>query len=545
MTVEVSKATRAKVLGMTMPFLCLAAPSIWLLMTVPPLWRDIDAYIQLTWPPGPSTILLHGPLYCAIARLPLWLGYLGTHTSSPISFQDFMRHPRLTDVGIYILVWLQHVGLWIGLTWLLAAISASILVRTVLAIFCASQPIFYAFAHCVGSETLSMIEIIFLVGMGLRIVTDYPKVNAGKWFVAGGILICCVLTRHINALLAVLLPLAVVLSAFVRWLKPNFRRNKERIVPRFELARHARLLTTSIAVGLAAILLANGATRIFCRSARIRYRSEMGFTFLWRLNFLQSMSSPARHHLLDAVAAKTKMPESRTLLSLISASIDQNRSWHPEEFAHSARAALTSPTAKSSGDRFDRALDEVASAFLSLSPEPLVSTAMNDFAISTMMTEGTIARYLFTTTEYVDDHRAQMPQCSGLITFRLPPEALRHFMTATYFRLWDFLAIRAWLVVWVTIAGGAAFLGLSKNSRRVDIITYGIALLFAGTMMVLVNCFFAEILPRFSLPMMEVILLSLVILLGLLLAESAAMFPQTRSLAVLPISEKEGDFSEG
>jgi hypothetical protein len=86
-----------------------------------------------------------------------------------------MRHPRLTDVGVYILVCLQHVGLWIALAWLIAAVSTSLLVRIILAIFCASQPILYAFAHCVGSETLSMIAIVFLVGIGLRIIADYQR----------------------------------------------------------------------------------------------------------------------------------------------------------------------------------------------------------------------------------------------------------------------------------------------------------------------------------------------------------------------------------
>ena len=64
--------------GIALPIFFLALPSIWLMTTVPPFWRDIDAYIQLTYPPGPSTILLHGPFYCELARLPLWIGHLAT-----------------------------------------------------------------------------------------------------------------------------------------------------------------------------------------------------------------------------------------------------------------------------------------------------------------------------------------------------------------------------------------------------------------------------------------------------------------------------------
>ena len=47
----------------------LFAPSIWMLTVIPPLWRDVDAYLQVTRPPGPETILQYGPLYCWLARI--------------------------------------------------------------------------------------------------------------------------------------------------------------------------------------------------------------------------------------------------------------------------------------------------------------------------------------------------------------------------------------------------------------------------------------------------------------------------------------------
>jgi len=48
------------------------------------------------------------------------------------------------------------------------------------------------------------------------------------------------------------------------------------------------------------------------------------------------------------------------------------------------------------------------------------------------------------------------------------------------------------------------------------IILYAAALFTVGVIMVLLNCFFVEIKPRFSLPMMEFLLLSIMILLSLI-----------------------------
>jgi hypothetical protein len=54
------------------------------------------------------------------------------------------------------------------------------------------------------------------------------------------------------------------------------------------------------------------------------------------------------------------------------------------------------------------------------------------------------------------------------------------------------------------------------------IILYAAALFTVGVIMVLLNCFFVEIKPRFTLPMMEFLLLSIMILLSLIFVDARA-----------------------
>ena len=91
----------------------LVAPSIWMLSVLPPLWRDIDAYIQVTQPPGVQTILQYGPLYCLVARIPLYFGYAmdSLKAGNPVSPVAFLLHPTLTDSGVLALLLSQHVAL--------------------------------------------------------------------------------------------------------------------------------------------------------------------------------------------------------------------------------------------------------------------------------------------------------------------------------------------------------------------------------------------------------------------------------------------------
>ena len=132
-----------------------------------------------------------------------------------------------------------------------------------------------------------MILILLLVGVGLRMVAAYPVVEARWWLLAGFLLWCGILTRHINALLIGLLPLTFILLAFGQWWRSSRTGlQKGTDAPRFAIRQQLRAVGWSIAIGVIALLLASGYTDLLCRKAHIRPRSEVGLTFLWRLNFL-------------------------------------------------------------------------------------------------------------------------------------------------------------------------------------------------------------------------------------------------------------------
>ncbi|HEX8280557.1 MAG TPA: hypothetical protein VF551_04210, partial [Chthoniobacterales bacterium] len=79
---------------------------------MPPLWRDSDAYNQLTQHPAFATYVGHGPLYCLVARIPLYAGYAIERLRGSISpVPEFLANAGLTDSGILLVVVAQHLAL--------------------------------------------------------------------------------------------------------------------------------------------------------------------------------------------------------------------------------------------------------------------------------------------------------------------------------------------------------------------------------------------------------------------------------------------------
>ncbi len=425
---------------------------------------------------------------------------------------EFRKHPRLTNAGVYFLVALQHGGLWVAAFYFLSGLSHSVGGRAILAIFFASHPLFYAFAHCVGSESLSVIEILLLAGVGLRMVDAYPSVEMEHWLLAGLLLFCSILTRHINLLLTELVPLTFLLFG----LASRFSREElksEVFVPSYPLKRHLQTLGAAVMLGLIPIVLASGYTHLICRKVRIEVRSRAGYTFLWRLNFLSAMPREARRDLIERIAQRTTLSESKRYLAFLQDWFDHHKAWKPVQFLAMPNNAANAGTPAWR----DHVLNDVAAAFLFPPVSPLRAIAYEDFLKSTHLNEGDIARYLFLTTDYFSVHREQMPQAALLVTFRRPADEVKRGQDAIYFHLWDWISFRGWFGIWLAAIALVSWMGKRLMQPQLGAISYAVALAVTGMLMVFSNCFFAEFLPRFVLPMMELQLLSLMLLLGRLL----------------------------
>ncbi len=65
----------------------------------------------------------------------------------------------------------------------------------------------------------------------------------------------------------------------------------------------------------------------------------------------------------------------------------------------------------------------------------------------------------------------------------------------------------------------AGFMNTKLHANDGRLVLYAVILFIFGVTMVLLNCFFSAIQPRFTLPMMELLILSMMILLGVIFRE--------------------------
>ncbi|HWM26211.1 MAG TPA: hypothetical protein VNP98_15450 [Chthoniobacterales bacterium] len=495
--------------------LCLFAPSAWMIATIPPLWRDVDAYNQLTRDPLLTTFWGHAPAYSYIAKVPLFLGeqverWRGNAVASPESGLS-----QLTDTGVGLLILLQHLALCGAAFYFICTISQFYWTRLALALAWASNTLFYSFAQCVGSETLSVILVVLVVAKGLRLIRSRGEPRWMGWYLFAIGLCLCLLSRHVNLWLILLLPVAFLLA----WAQNRgFLVRADRVMRcRRRLgARHLRQAVIALAIGIACVAVASSLTQRLARKSKFHPHSRIGYTFLWRLQFLKALPPAERTSLLQKVAARARSKEARQLVTLLEQMHDEGTDPLARPFTQRAIPLLFPLQTQVPWERLDVALNQMAFAFL-LPPTPEhLNAARADFVAALKMPVTEVSDWLFVTTAYFFDHRDEMSACARLVTFREASAGTINRIPSQhrYFHWWRGLTYSSALVIWSISLLALAVLARRKEVNVAATSAYGIALVAVGLLIAVTNTLLSEFLPRYALPMWQLLLLSLYLFAG-------------------------------
>jgi hypothetical protein len=505
-------------IGNAVLLLCLLAPSAWMIATVPPLWRDVDAYIQLTQDPRLTTFWGHGPAYGYVAKIPLFLGeqwerWRGMAVVAPESGVS-----PLTDTGVWLLIIAQHVALAGSALYFIRAISRLFWIRLALAVGWASNALFYTFAHCVGSETLSLILVVLFVAKGLKLVQSPDHARWTDWYVFAIGLWLCLLSRQVNALLILVLPAAFFLSSIQNLISSYLVADDEQRRRLRQLrTRNFQQALIAIAIGISCVVIAGSLTQTLARKTRFHPHSRMGYTFLFRVQFLKALPPPARIALLKKVSTRASSKEARQLIALLDQMHEEGANSSPQAFTERAIALLYPSQTLIPWEKLDERLNEMAFAFLLLPLPELWQAARTDFAAALKTSASEIIDNLFETTGYFFEHRDQMPGCASLSTFRnSDAETIIQIPSKhSYFYLWRGTTPNKLLSLWFLSL--LALLGVArwKKVNVTAIPSFGIALVAVGLLITVANSLLTEFLFRFVLSIWQLLFLSFSIFAGL------------------------------
>lgn len=489
-----------------------------MIATIPPLWRDVDAYVQLTQDPRITTFGGHAPAYGYVAKIPLFLGeqwerWRGMAVVAPESGVS-----TLTDTGIWLLIIAQHLAFAGAALYFIRAITRLFWIRLALAVGWASNALFYTFAHCLGSETLGLILIVLFVAKGLKLIQRRDHARWTDWYVFAIGLWLCLLSRQVNALLILLLPAAFLLSSLRNLISSSIAAEDEQRRRWRRLGtRNFQQALIATAVGISCIVIAGSLIQTLARKTRLHPHSRLGYTFLFRLQFLKDLPPPERTALLKKIVARASSNEARQLITLLDQMHEEAANSSPQAFTERAIALLYPYETLIPWEKLDERLNEMAFAFLLLPSPELRQAARTDFATALKTSASEIIDNLFETTGYFFEHRDAMPACASLGTFRgsnadtisrIPAENF-------YFYLWRGATPNKLLLLWFFSL--LALLGIArwKNANATAIVALGIALVAVGLLITATNSLLTEFLPRFVLSIWQLLVLSFFIFAGI------------------------------
>jgi hypothetical protein len=271
----------------------------------------------------------------------------------------------------------------------------------------------------------------------------------------------------------------------------------------------------AIAIGLACVAFARWIPQGFARKTRLHPHSRIGYTFLWRLHFLQELSPASRDALINQVSQRASSEKVRGLIRLHEQMIaESTEPLNPTAFVNRAIASFGGSL---HWEDLDAALRQMAWAYLCPPRPELVHAVKTDFFSALGLPPTVICDYLFATTSYYFGNKEELSGLAPLLTFRdqaSPDRIQQLFSEHRYFHVWQTINYRSAFAAWCLAVVVFLIAARRKHLPASPTLSLAPMLLAVGLLQLAASCILHDYEPRFSLAAWQLLLLSLFLLLG-------------------------------
>jgi hypothetical protein len=276
------------------------------ILECPPLWRDYDGLIQVTSHPNDMILLQYPAAYPFFSRVHIYAaekvqGWL-QHRKTSINVK---RVVVLNDAGIRAMVISQQIILALALTGLVWQGAKSVGGRWVMVVILVSNASIFIMANLISTEALAVGLIFALAAISVRLFRD-EKWPVGRIVAYTFCLYAAIMTRHLNSILAMLLPLAFILRFVVEWIRTR----------RMDVGLMKRI-GVFVLLGLVCIGGDRVTTRVLCRAFNVEYRDISARATAERLGFVKEMPVAEQEAFLADLEKKSDDPVVKEAIPLL------------------------------------------------------------------------------------------------------------------------------------------------------------------------------------------------------------------------------------
>ena len=521
----------------------LVLPSLYVLFTLPPLWRDTDGFNEIASTFAPKGIIHWLPGYCFVGRLlMIFAGAVGSLVSGHRLPYLSIGTPELSDIGIYSLLVVQHFFLIYSLFFVVRTVTNLFFLRLLFAFFFALTPWLYLFAQCIGTEAFSNPLVCLIAGYGWICVRT-PDLQLRRLILFFLVLLAAALTRHINLGLICLVPIALAFPAIIGTFFPSKTFSQRQASRDF---RGWRKLFVYGCLGVGIALASIGIQQTMCWLFRVPYRSTFGVTFEWRLDYLNTLPADQRNTILGRVSAKVNDPiVTEAIRDLIQAMDRKEKRGYgflydrmDEILSQSGPTNLQQHTFE-----IDSKLNRVAQAFLTPPDPALLSTIKNEMLKIPLLTQADMAAQPLTLTDSLQREMAapRYARLRPLCSFQFSQGHYQQiFERSAYFQL--FKNVPLGVLALLSLAGGVLVLSISpRNFLNLTGVGYAWSMVVTGFLMALGNCFSTSFGARYYLPLYSLAQISVMLLTSLL----SQTLPRSKSVPFLNTRLERSDQTVG